>query len=1117
MTEYELLAEGAKRGLLPPEEQALYEAAVSRGLITPDGKLVEKRINPEAKPKAVPDFPKTDEPSTTLAGPGLTEEETAATNMGGRYTSVDDLKSAIERSIGPGAGKQDIGARIRESEPSTPGGAFGATVRSASRSMIPMLSAIPGAATGARTGGALGMLGGPFAEVTGPAGALVGAIIGGASGYGAGLQGQGELLERMPYWLQEKLGWSPIQERLDTERHPIATAVGQGLTGLVGGRPTTQLGPTALSAILSGGSEAIRQAYSGETPSLQRIGALTGVGALTGKPWAANTAAFGAPEEALTLAARESVQPGGRGALSEVGVEARPVDVLDEGITSRLARRTGAAEPDTSGMFRKYNEEVRGPSGTQAAGARATGEISPEAPGVTGAALRTEAEGTVSAARRGITPQVDELGQPASAFAERLKTEANAAKGAMDQAYDEAAIAKEPATVQLSRDDGETVGNWKRMTPQEEKYYRQRFDDLGVPYTEGETHYMRIVSGGAPEVATARGIGPTTVGEFNAALREAISDYTVVPDQIAPVLKALERLEQPQMSSLTSTDIFSLRRELSQIERAVPGTPAAAAAGKARRALDGLVDRLDVAGRFSGNTQAVSKTRDAILKARDYYSNYVNDPTVAALVENDPGRARGLLFGSLTDKSPTGITNLKAARDRLGAGSPEWEAMRKDAQAQILGPDEAKTGSRWDKWSRENPTLRDLLFTAQEQEAFPVAAQTAKEAEGLFGALKLGGNLPNILSPDFASAVANLAPRERRAALVAWRDAATKAVGTSEGAESFLSALRTDARLRENVEALMGPEAAATLIRRATALVNRSSRATLAAGESTAAARGAGGVDEMPTAANAAERATRGLTVLGPALRWLEGRGMSREEAVQVTQEMLDPAKTDEVMARIQKMYGEGPARAFMRRVNAIVSGSSLLGSLPRRTVQPTATYVGGTPGPSPTPPPDVPAPQITELDDKAPEDREKELGDFFGMPPEDTPAAGAATKRFNNPGAVMYIVQNAEGKKSKSPWTAKQPGFVGFDEKTGLAKFDTPENGAAAHEALVRNRFAGKTLDAVIERYAPPPFNTPAQRAAYKAYVGKKTGMKLDDILTPDKIPAFMQAQREFEAGDTQ
>ena len=119
--------------------------------------------------------------------------------------------------------------------------------------------------------------------------------------------------------------------------------------------------------------------------------------------------------------------------------------------------------------------------------------------------------------------------------------------------------------------------------------------------------------------------------------------------------------------------------------------------------------------------------------------------------------------------------------------------------------------------------------------------------------------------------------------------------------------------------------------------------------------------------------------------------------------------------------------------------------------------------------------------------------------------ATPVATALQTNPGAIR------DGAFARS-----QPGYAGASG--GFATFNTPQEGAAAQENLLRKDYVGKgfnTIDKIISRYAPPGGeNPPAAVANYKKYVAQQTGIDMNAPITAAQVPAVAAAMRQFETG---
>jgi hypothetical protein len=121
-------------------------------------------------------------------------------------------------------------------------------------------------------------------------------------------------------------------------------------------------------------------------------------------------------------------------------------------------------------------------------------------------------------------------------------------------------------------------------------------------------------------------------------------------------------------------------------------------------------------------------------------------------------------------------------------------------------------------------------------------------------------------------------------------------------------------------------------------------------------------------------------------------------------------------------------------------------------------------------------------------------------------PAAGVPSiVANNNPGALEY-----------RPWMKKYGGEPSADGR--FAAFPSPQQGAAAQEALLRLDYIGKgvnTIDKIVDRYlGTGAENTPEQRANYKATLVQQLGIPANAQLQPGVVPKLAAAMRGFETG---
>lgn len=149
---------------------------------------------------------------------------------------------------------------------------LGSFARGAERAALPTAGGLaafgPGFAGGATLGG---MVGGPFAPITGAVGGLIG---GAATSLGAGYvvnKAQDYLLNQFPE-TAKALGLSPEQQQADVQQHPIASELGQLAPQALALRPSLKnlmsakgLVKAGMGAVIGGGQEAASEyAQTGE-------------------------------------------------------------------------------------------------------------------------------------------------------------------------------------------------------------------------------------------------------------------------------------------------------------------------------------------------------------------------------------------------------------------------------------------------------------------------------------------------------------------------------------------------------------------------------------------------------------------------------------------------------------------------------------------------------------------------------------------------------------------------------------------------------------------------------------------------------------------------------------
>lgn len=106
----------------------------------------------------------------------------------------------------------------------------------------------------------------------------------------------------------------------------------------------------------------------------------------------------------------------------------------------------------------------------------------------------------------------------------------------------------------------------------------------------------------------------------------------------------------------------------------------------------------------------------------------------------------------------------------------------------------------------------------------------------------------------------------------------------------------------------------------------------------------------------------------------------------------------------------------------------------------------------------------------------------------------------------------NNPGNLEASPWTQKQPGYLGSDGR--FAIFANPEQGRMAKNNLLFNVYKDQTLASAIGRYAPEIENdTESYITNISNKIGVSRGTKISD-LTPEQKIVMLDAMKSVEGG---
>lgn len=131
--------------------------------------------------------------------------------------------------------------------------------------------------------------------------------------------------------------------------------------------------------------------------------------------------------------------------------------------------------------------------------------------------------------------------------------------------------------------------------------------------------------------------------------------------------------------------------------------------------------------------------------------------------------------------------------------------------------------------------------------------------------------------------------------------------------------------------------------------------------------------------------------------------------------------------------------------------------------------------------------------------------------------AINAAAPAGGFPGKMTVADMNKNpGNITDSPWTRKQPGYIGHNGD--FAVFATPQDGRNAQISLL-NSYASSGNDTVagmVSKWAPQAANagTPGSTANYINYVSSRLGVDPNQPVDPSKFPQMADVMSEFETG---
>lgn len=842
------------------------------------------------------------QPLPGLTQLGLTEEET------NRYVepqSVEDLSSSIYRTFKP----------YGVSERPTAGGAF---VRGAGRAAGPTAGGLAGAGAGA----ALGLMGGPLAPITVP----VGAIIGGLGGALAGGYGQEKVLEQFPEFKARI-----EQQRLaDEAAQPYAAFAGEMAPSLVTGRPNLRsLRQLVGSAALGGGFEAGAQAYEGKPLDIGRVAVSAGGGALTSKQNRFGDLLFGKESDALTRTLSEFSQPQkaseelATGAL-RIGEQPTPAMVMPEGALARIVGDVARINPDAAARLEAEGQRVvdRAP----AVGERLAYDVMPGDTDLTPAFVKDEADRI----KRELAERYD-VTQAEREAAETKRTAAveTAPQGVVPEVTSGEAGQRASVSLQAKRAADEAT-------------YRAAYDELDALGDEPLS----------PEQAQGYAM---RLNDAAKALRRK-TERTNIPG--AESALAQLNVEEPSLLNL-----LGVRQLIAENQSGATGADAKALADM-KREIDIILGEMRDSPISDAARKAIDARRAYGAKWEGVFEDGKFRPSFLGglLEKSDEEGFGGLLLGRNTNlPAQTGkaTTNFKALRDELGADSPEWAAIRTDVLNRALSKDVGKPtfGNAFDTWARNNPELANILVPPGAEAVVKAARGDIRKAEAMLqeaarkeaeaksdlttgmerftrrvASTELGQSFLSSTPEDFSRRLTGATPEDKNMARIGVRGAVRDMLKDVAGSIGAINSLATNRYAQSNLRALLGDAEADEIIVTAKAASAVMARGLDLGGTAKAAARsgsiaGQEGMDIAPQGV-AVESSPTGQkmrffsTALNSISRALTAQGLSRDEALEVADALLDPSRSQAVAAQLEKQVGKKTAELAMNRARAFYANA---------------------------------------------------------------------------------------------------------------------------------------------------------------------------------------------------
>lgn len=310
------------------------------------------------------------------------------------------------------------------------------------------------------------------------------------------------------------------------------------------------------------------------------------------------------------------------------------------------------------------------------------------------------------------------------------------------------------------------------------------------------------------------------VPQLAANVRQSVRDYD--PLNIPRVSRELSTLDN--LSTANARDLFDLRSRLTALRQSADPVEASAAA-RAVAAVDQELQDAVERGAFTGDPSVVGLARTAVGARRAQGQQFESNDMIAGVVNREPRGggmantvapedASNFILGrnSVTPR-PNMTRDLTRMRDTLGPDSPEWNALRQEARARLLGQDANSPdfGNNYLRFERDNPDLAALIMTPGERAALSgnraniTAAQADQQAIG--AGQKILTDTPDVYASNLGANTtlgANLG-----IAQTAGARALEDAIGRpAEGSAGVLNRISTATNPGRNLSATYGADTA---------------------------------------------------------------------------------------------------------------------------------------------------------------------------------------------------------------------------------------------------------------------------------------------------------------------